>query len=116
MKKNSWVWSGKITEINKDRIIVKDYKNQKFYIDFLNITDNWKLKLKNIFKLKENINFYVLSFDESKKEGIGSFKLNHPNFAKNPFSYKLKATPSGFDNLKKFTLDDIEDINENTKD
>ncbi|EFF41855.1 hypothetical protein [Mycoplasmopsis alligatoris] len=90
---------GTITTLNEKEIIATTKDGCNFIITKNNITD-WKVNsLLSEFKIGEKINFIVLK-QESKKQGIASFKLNHPQFSRSPFEYDLEETAGGFKQLK----------------
>lgn len=112
-KKNSWVTKGLVSKITDGFIQVTTEKGEIFTIHANQITDRPKVKIKNTFKYNDLINFYVTYYDKNARTGIGSFITNHPNFSRAPFTFKLEPTQSGFTNLEKFTLEDINGNSEN---
>ncbi|TDV23277.1 small subunit ribosomal protein S1 [Mycoplasmopsis mustelae] len=81
----------------------------KFLILHEEVSDFKGKKIYDIFKIGDIVNFVCLSFNEEKNEGYGSYKLNHHRELKTKFSYKLKETPNGFNNLINFFNGEIND-------
>lgn len=103
----TWVHKGNVNKITDKFIEIATYNGDLFRIYRNEITDFSHKKMRDLFKLNQEINFYVTSYNKKNKRGLGSFKINHPNFMKSPFTYKLNKTENDFTNLYKFTIDDL---------
>lgn len=84
----------KITKIMKTHIMVKPINSNKWngILHISEISDYLVNNIKNIFKLNEKINLYVLSVDEQKKFINFSYKTIRPIYLKNPYKFTLKET------------------------
>ncbi|WP_036452768.1 hypothetical protein [Mycoplasma buteonis] len=101
------VVTAKVIRTGSKFVVLETKEGIKFIIYKNEITDYVKTKIQDILKVKDIINFVVLKYDTTRKTGVGSFKRNHPTFMDTPFIYRLKETPSGFENLIKNTLESL---------
>ncbi|UUD36587.1 hypothetical protein NPA08_02040 [Mycoplasmopsis citelli] len=110
-KRNYLIGKGRVIKVTDLIIKVSTAKGEIYTIKADQITNHPNVKIKNIFKVNDFINFYITFYNHKTKNGTGSFIMNHPNYCVNPFSFALEETKNGFDNLLNYTL---EDINGNT--
>ncbi|WP_406613695.1 hypothetical protein ACJA23_02510 [Mycoplasma corogypsi] len=109
---------GKVTRTGQKYITVETKEGALFTIKKNEISDNKRHRINDLIKLKDSINFIVISYEIESKTGFGSFKKNHPNYQDNPFKYFLKETPGGFDQLItyiKYHISKLEDLKNNSK-
>ncbi|UUM19535.1 hypothetical protein NPA11_02005 [Mycoplasma sp. 1578d] len=106
-KKKTAIGIGKVIKITDSFIKISAKNGDIFTIHAKQISDKPNVKIKNIFKINDVVNFYINSYDTKTKKGIGSFMINHPNFCADPFQFKLDETKNGFANLLALTLKDI---------
>ncbi|UUM20611.1 RNA-binding protein [Mycoplasma sp. 2045] len=103
------VASAKIITSGSKFIKLHDKYGNSFLIYRKDITDFTHHQMSDLFLIGDIINFIVLNFDNNKKQGLGSFKKNHPNhqgkdfYKREKYYNELKATKNGFRNLINYT-------------
>ena len=106
MVKKGNIVSCKVKKINKTFLLVELFDKQKAIVHISNISDYYVGSLKNLFKLDGYYDFEVI---DSKIDNIKlSWKSLNPRFLKNPVAFEIKETKKGFNNLKKFVMEEIE--------
>ncbi|VEU70268.1 S1 domain-containing protein [Mycoplasmopsis glycophila] len=108
--KNRDIVVGKVLQVGKKFAVLETKDAARFLIYRNEISDFHKHKATDILFPNDIVNFVVLSFNNSKRQGVGSFKLNHPNYMYSPFVYKLKETRSGFRNLLNYTMGSVKEM------
>lgn len=100
MIKKGDIITGWIRNKNKNGLFVSAHNNIHFFIPLNLISDLAKYQRVDTFNIKDKINFVVVSFDQEKQHGIGSFKENHPLYLRSPYKALLFETKNGFKNIK----------------
>ena len=84
----------KITKIMKTHIMVRPINANGWngILHISEVSDYLVSNIKNLFKVNQKINLYVLSIDEKKKFINFSYKTIRPIYLKNPYEFTLKET------------------------
>ncbi|MBN3534828.1 S1 RNA-binding domain-containing protein [Mycoplasma procyoni] len=108
--------------MNAGDIVVGRVKNifkNYFWVDidddyqgvvFINeVSDYFVKDLHDFFKLGDYVKLKIINVNHYNKKMSLSFKALNPKLLKNPFNYKICETDSGFENLFKHALKEVEE-------
>ncbi|VEU59652.1 S1 RNA-binding domain-containing protein [Mesomycoplasma neurolyticum] len=98
---------GKVKEINKSNLLISFGDRFEGSVSIKEISDYFIEDLNDMFNIGDTISFYVLGYNEKKGKFLLSFKKIRPEYLKKPFKSEISETKNQFNNLFKFTKDEI---------
>ena len=108
MEQEILVLSGVVRKIKKTIIIVELENGFEGMLHISDVSDYYVNNLNYMFEIGKEYSFKIISMDHENKRAKVDWKSIHPRFMKTPFKYEIKETESGFGNLLKNTLKEIE--------